>query len=58
MRKIELSGENWCSVLLSERADARSRPNGFSTTTRAFFVRPASASLPITVGNVLGGIAR
>ena len=31
----------WCSSAASARADARSCPNGFSTTTRAFSVRPA-----------------
>ena len=32
----------WCSSAASARADSRSCPNGFSTTTRAFFVSPAS----------------
>jgi len=35
MRKIASSGKRAARVRLSARADARSRPNGFSTTTRA-----------------------
>ena len=35
MRKIAASGNDSCSVAFSSRADARSRPNGFSTTRRA-----------------------
>ena len=43
---------------LSARADARSWPNGFSTTTRASFVRPASARPLTTVAKSDGGISR
>ena len=35
MRKIASSGKTARSVAFSERADSRSRPNGFSMTTRA-----------------------
>ena len=35
MRKIESSGKCCCRIALSSRADLRSRPNGFSSTTRA-----------------------
>ncbi len=41
MRKSCDSSMYWCSSSASARADSRSWPNGFSTTTRAFFVRPA-----------------
>ena len=41
MRKIVVLGEHACARwLLSSRADARSRPNGFSTTTRPRAVSP------------------
>ena len=43
---------------LSARAEARSWPNGFSTTTRAPCVQPAAASCSTTVANSAGGIAR
>ena len=58
MRKIESSGNAARATPLSSRADARSRPNGFSTITRAFSVRPAALSPLITVSNSAGGIAR
>src|SRR5207248_2186826 len=35
MRKMRDSSKAPCSVAFSARAEARSRPNGFSTTTRA-----------------------
>ena len=35
MRKIESSGNTDRAMRLSSRAEARSRPNGFSTMTRA-----------------------
>src|SRR5437773_1878202 len=35
MRKMRDSSKTSCSVLLRACAEARSRPNGFSTTTRA-----------------------
>ena len=37
MRKIASSGKTECATRLSSRAEARSRPNGFSTMTRASF---------------------
>ena len=40
MRKIADSSKPSCSVLLSARAEARSRPNGFSTTSRAPLAQP------------------
>ena len=48
----------WWISSLSARAEARSWPNGFSTTTRAVFVSPASASPLITMPNRKGGISR
>ena len=45
MRKMRDSGSARCSVAFSARADARSRPNGFSTTTRAPSVQPAQQLL-------------
>ena len=45
-------------VAFSSRADARSWPNGFSTTTRAFFVIPAFSRPPTTVPKSEGGISR
>ncbi len=58
MRKIDSSGKASCRVALSERADARSRPKGFSSTTRACPVRPQLARPLTTFGKALGGIAR
>ncbi len=58
MRKIDSSGKALWSVSFSDRADARSRPNGFSTTTRAFVDTPPCWRRSTTVGNMLGGIAR
>ena len=40
---------------LSARADVRSRPNGFSTTTRASVRQFASCSRVTTVANIAGG---
>ena len=40
MRKIASSANAWCSVAFSACADSRSRPNGFSMTTRAPDVQP------------------
>jgi len=48
IRKIESSG-NERATWFSARADARSRPNGFSTITRAFFANPAAPKPLITV---------
>ena len=42
-RKMASSGKYWCMVSLSCRELARLMPNGFSTITRASFVRPAPA---------------
>ena len=36
MRKIESSGNTDLATRFNSRAEARSRPNGFSTMTRAF----------------------
>ncbi len=58
MRKIESSGKTLRATSLSARAEARSRPNGFSTITRASVARPAAPSPLITVSNKAGGIAR
>ncbi len=58
MRKIASSGNTERSVRLSARAEARSWPNGFSTTTRASSAQPACCSPLTTVPNRLGGIAR
>ena len=58
MRKIESSSNTLRADRLRSRAEARSRPNGFSTITRAFVARPATASASMTVGNKDGGMAR
>ena len=58
MRKIESSGNTDRATRLSSRAEARSRPNGFSTITRAPSARPALPSISITVAKSAGGIAR
>ena len=58
MRKIESSGNTDRATRFSSRAEARSRPNGFSTITRAPSARPARPSPSITVSNSEGGIAR
>ena len=58
MRKIESSGKAARATRLSSRADARSRPNGFSTMTRACSARPAAPSPLMTVANSAGGMAR
>ena len=58
MRKIADSSKTWCSVWLSARADARSRPNGFSTMRRAPLAAPDLRQAVTTVPNTLGGIAR
>ena len=49
MRKIESSGNSDCAMRLSSRAEARSRPNGFSTMTRALSAKPAAPSPWMTV---------
>ena len=58
MRKIESSGNTACATRLSLRAEARSRPNGFSTMTRACSARFAAPSPLITVSKSEGGMAR
>ena len=50
--------EAGCSASLSSSAEARSRPNGFSTTTLAPSAQPDSRSLSATVANKLGGSAK
>jgi hypothetical protein len=52
------SGNTEWSTRLSSCADARSRPKGFSTITRAFFAHPELPSPSTTVSNMLGGMAR
>ena len=58
MRKIDDSGKTVWSTRLSCCADARSRPNGFSTMTRASLAQPDDPRCSTTSGNRLGGIAR
>ena len=58
MRYTAVSGNDSWSVALSARADARSRPNGFSTISRACPATPERARLEATAPNRLGGMAR
>ena len=58
MRKIESSGNTVCATWLSSRAEARSRPKGFSTITRACSANFAAPSPWMTVSNIDGGMAR
>jgi hypothetical protein len=58
MRKMFSSDSTSWRVALRARAEARSRPKGFSTMTRAFAVTPTAWSCFTTVGNMLGGMAR
>ena len=58
MRKIRSSGKDWWSTALSSLADSRSRPKGFSTTTRPRLVSPTASSDSITSGKAEGGMAR
>ena len=58
MRKIESSGKTESAMRLSSRAEARSRPNGFSTITRAPWPSPAAPRPRMTVGKSVGGMAR
>ena len=58
MRKIADSGNTARATRLSLRAEARSRPNGFSTMTRASSARPAAPSPVMTVAKSDGGMAR
>ena len=52
------SSRYWWISSASARAEARSCPNGFSTTTRADLVRPASVSPLMTMPKSEGGISR
>ncbi len=58
MRKSCDSSISACRSAASLRAEERSWPNGFSTTTRAFATRPAPASPSTTVLKSDGGISR
>jgi hypothetical protein len=58
MRKTAGSGKDSWRIALRAFADARSRPNGFSTITRACAAQPDRARPDATVPNKLGGIAR
>ena len=58
MRKISSSGKYRWSTPFSSREEGRSRPKGFSTTTRAPPARPAPARPEATSSNRLGGMAR
>lgn len=58
MRKIADSGNASCNRRLSARAEARSCPNGFSTTTRAPRLSPVALRLLMTSWNMAGGTAR
>src|SRR5580698_1657106 len=55
MRNIEDSSKTSCKVASSCRALARSRPNGFSTITRASSAQPEAFSPCATLANMLGG---
>ena len=58
MRKIEFSSKTMCSTRFNQRADCRSRPNGFSTISLAP-AAPPDCSSPCTTGsNIDGGTAR
>ncbi len=58
MRKMRSSSNDASRIRFSACAEARSRPNGFSTTTRAPAVHPDLSSCVTTVPNSAGGIAR
>ena len=58
MRKMLCSGKTSWRVSFSARAEARSRPKGFSTITRACSAQLAPARFSTTTGNMLGGMAR
>jgi len=58
MRKMAGSANAPRMVAFNARADARSRPNGFSTTRRALFAQPERESPSTTTPNMLGGMAR
>ena len=58
MRKIDSSSKTVRRVRLRSAAEARSRPKGFSTTTRAPLAEPERPSSFTTAPNMLGGMAR
>ena len=58
MRKMVRFGKIACRVWFRARAEARSRPKGFSITTRAPCALAVAARCSITTGNMLGGMAR
>ena len=58
MRKIAASAKWPSSMRLSSRAEARSRPKGFSTTTRAPLAQPDCAELLDDDAEQPGGMAR
>ena len=57
MRKTSSSRKTLCTISVSFIAVAKSRPNGFSTTTRAQPVSPRSLCAPIAsmIGAYAGG---
>ena len=62
MRKTWRSRKAEATTASSSRAEAASRPNGFSITTERVEVRlrdmPASPSCEVTSGKTVGGVAR
>ena len=62
MRKTCFSRKDERTTASSSRAEAASRPNGFSRTTARVAVRlrdrPASPSIVVTSGKTVGGVAR
>ncbi len=63
MRNTDPVGKTSSIIAFSSRAEARSWPNGFSTTTRRHesplrSARPCSLSWPITSPKNFGGIER
>jgi surface adhesion protein len=55
---IPVGASSASSAAFNVRADARLRPNVFSTTTRASFVQPERPRPSTTAANELGGTAR
>ena len=58
MRKICCSSNASCRMWLSSFALGRSRPKGFSSTTRPRRFSPTDASWLTMSGKALGGMAR
>ena len=58
MRKMWSSSKASWSTAFSSRALSRSRPKGFSTTTRPRRFNPTAASDPMISWKALGGMAR